>query len=238
MTRVWLITGCSSGFGRQITTAAANFGDTAVTGTRNSPKLEVLKETDSGKTIPRQLDVSSSDPEIQACVQEILTVVGRIDILVNNAGYVLEGAIEERRFSSPLPFHLYARLIRNSDEEVKAHFDINGFGQLCVLRAVLPSMRAQKSGVIAGLGSIGGWSGVPAAGLYCATKAAVAIYTEVLWGELEEFGIQTTCIEPGYFRTNFLVGDGGNKMRAEGRIDELESVAEWTGEALKKYNQH
>lgn len=137
----------------------------------------------------------------------------------------------------PCPFTLYVRLTRSSDEEVKAHFDINVFSQLRVLRAVLPSMRAQKSGVVANLGSIGGWSGAPAAGLYCASKAAIAIYTEALRGELAEFGIQTTCIEPGYFRTNFLVGDGGNKVRAEGHIEELESVTKRTGEALKEYNQ-
>lgn len=128
-------------------------------------------------------------------------------------------------------------LIRNSDEEVKTHFDVNVFGQFRVLRAVLPSMRAQRSGVVANLGSIGGWSGVPAAGLYCASKAAIAIYTEALRGKLAEFGIQTTCIEPGYFRTNFLVGDGGNKVRAKVRIEELESVTKRTGEALKQYNQ-
>lgn len=136
-----------------------------------------------------------------------------------------------------MPFHLYARLIRNSDEEVKAHFDVNVFSQFRVLRAVLPSMRAQKSGVITNLGSVGGWSGAPTGGLYCASKAAIAIYTEALRGELAEFGIQTTCIEPGYFRTNVLVGDGGNKVPAEGHIEELESVTKRAGEVLKEYNQ-
>lgn len=99
-------------------------------------------------------------------------------------------------------------------------------------------MRAQKSGVVAGLGSISGWSGVPAAGLYCATKAAVAIYTEGLRDEFAEFGIQTTCIGPGFFRTSVLVDDDGNKVRIKGRIKELESVTKRTGEMLKNYNQY
>lgn len=95
MTRVWLITGCSSGFGRQIAIAASKMGDTVVAGSRNTAKLEDLKKI--GNIIPWSLDVRSSDQELQASVREIHSVVGRVDILVNNAGYILEGAIEECR---------------------------------------------------------------------------------------------------------------------------------------------
>lgn len=239
MARVWFITGCSSGFGRQIAIAAARLGDTVVAGSRNTSKLEDLKTI--GNIIPWYLDVRSSDQEVRACVREIHSIVGRIDVLVNNAGYILEGAIEEcRYFKSPIQVYscpLLKPMENHSAEEVEDHFDVNVFGQLRVLRAVLPSMRAHKSGVVANLGSIGGWSGTPAAGLYCATKAAIAIYTEALRGELNESGIKAICIEPGYFRTNFLVSDGGHKIRAKCHIQELASVTQCTGSALTAYNQ-
>jgi len=215
--RVWLITGCSSGFGREIAIAAAKGGDTVVAASRDPSKLENLKEM--GKIVPQQLDICASDEEVQAKVADILEMVGRIDILVNNAGYILEGAIEEC-----------------SAQEVEQHFGTNVFGQLRILRAVLPSMRSQGSGVIANMGSIGGWSGTPTAGLYCASKAAVAIYTEALRGELAEFGIETTCIEPGYFRTNFLTSNGGHKITAEKRIPALKNVTQATRSALAAYD--
>ena len=124
-----------------------------------------------------------------------------------------------------------------SAEEIEAQFGINVFAQLRVLRAVLPYMRAQRSGIIANLGSIGGWRGTPVAGLYCASKAAVAIYTESLKVELAEFGIETTCIEPGYFRTNFLSTlGGGNKITAEKQIPEMEETTQNSRSALKAYN--
>lgn len=105
-----------------------------------------------------------------------------------------------------------------------------------LLRAVLPSMRARRSGVVANMGSIGGWSGTPAAGLYCASKAAIAIYSESLRGELAPFGIQVVCIEPGYFRTNFLSGD--HKIGVEKPLPELEPATSGTRSALAAYNQH
>lgn len=95
MARVWLITGCSSGFGRQLAIAAARKGDTVVAASRDPLKIQDLKATT--KIIPQQLDICASDHEVQARITEILKLVGRIDILVNNAGYILEGAIEECR---------------------------------------------------------------------------------------------------------------------------------------------
>lgn len=99
-------------------------------------------------------------------------------------------------------------------------------------------MRAQGTGTVANLGSIAGWAGGPAAGLYCASKAAVAIYTEALREEVAPFGIEVTCIEPGYFRTNFLAGDGSHKVNARGRVAELDAVTQATRSGLAAYNQH
>jgi NAD(P)-dependent dehydrogenase (short-subunit alcohol dehydrogenase family) len=95
-------------------------------------------------------------------------------------------------------------------------------------------MRARKSGIVANFGSIGGWEGYPAAGMYCASKAAVAIYTESLRHELAPFNIEVTCIEPGYFRTNFLTG--GHKITAKNRIPELDAGTRATREALAAYS--
>lgn len=93
--RVWLITGCSSGFGRQIAIAAAKIGDTVVATSRDPSKLEDLKGV--GNILPQRLDICASDGEVQGHVADILATVGRIDVVVNNAGYILEGAIEESR---------------------------------------------------------------------------------------------------------------------------------------------
>lgn len=94
MTRVWLITGCSSGFGREVAIAAARNGDTVIAASRSPEKLEDLK---SGNIIPQALDIRASDEQVKSTVSSILARFGHIDILVNNAGYILEGAIEECR---------------------------------------------------------------------------------------------------------------------------------------------
>lgn len=110
----------------------------------------------------------------------------------------------------------------NSDEEVKAQFETNVFGQLTVIRAVLPHMRSRKSGVIANMGSVGGWTGTLGTGVYCSTKFALVGITEALRLEVAHVGIEVTIIEPGYFRTNFL--SVGNKREAAQIIDDLRPV--------------
>lgn len=95
--RVWLITGCSSGFGREIAAAAAKIGDIVVATSRDPAKLGDLKKAGAGKIIPQALDVGASDDQVKARIADIVSTVGRIDILINNAGYILEGAVEECR---------------------------------------------------------------------------------------------------------------------------------------------
>ncbi|KAE8420633.1 hypothetical protein BDV36DRAFT_306439 [Aspergillus pseudocaelatus] len=213
MPRIWFITGCSSGFGRQLAIAAAQYGDKVVATSRDPSKLDDLKELG---VIPTKLEVHN-ETEIQTVIENVESTIGPIDILINNIGYILEGAIEEC-----------------SNEEITTQFDTNLFSQIRVLRAVLPYMRARKSGVIANFGSIGGWNGTPAAGLYCASKAAVAIYTESLAAELAPFHIDVTCVEPGYFRTDFLTG--GHKMVAKKRIPELDVSTQQTRDGLAAYS--
>ncbi|GME24688.1 3-oxoacyl-(acyl-carrier-protein) reductase [Neofusicoccum parvum] len=211
MSKVWLITGCSSGFGQEIARAAAQSGDTVVATARDVSKLDGL--TGPG-IVKKRLDVLADDAAMRAVVDDVVGTVGRIDVLVNNAGYVLEGAIEECSY-----------------EEVDRQFATNVYGQLNVLRAVAPHMRARRSGVVANLGSIGGWAGGAAAGIYCATKAAVAVYSEALRAELGPFGVDVTCVEPGYFRTNLLTG--GRKATAARRVPELADATRATREAFE-----
>ncbi|KAI1372048.1 serine 3-dehydrogenase [Hypoxylon crocopeplum] len=213
--KVWLITGCSSGLGHEIATAALERGDIVVATARDPAKLGDL----AGKgAITERLDVTASDASLAATVSSIAAKAGgRIDILVNNAGYILAGAVEEC-----------------SRDEVRAIFETNVFGQLNMLRAVLPVMRKQRSGVVANLGSIGGWHGSPAAGLYCATKACATVLAESLRSEAAHLGIQVTAVEPGYTRTNFLAP--GHKTRAEKVIEDLREGVDPTLDALGAYS--
>ncbi|KAL4981867.1 hypothetical protein BDW68DRAFT_192623 [Aspergillus falconensis] len=128
--------------------------------------------------IPKTLDIRADDAEIQAVIDDVGASIGPIDILVNNAGYVLEGAVEEGRLS---------------DAEIHATFDVNVFSQIRLLRAILPSMRARRAGVIANLGSIAGRNGTPAARFQCASKAAIALYAESLRHEVAHLGIDGSC---------------------------------------------
>ncbi|KAI9776540.1 MAG: hypothetical protein M1839_009521 [Geoglossum umbratile] len=197
--QVWLITGCSSGFGSEIARAALARGDKVVATARNVAKLEGLK-TAGATTIA--LDITAGDTHVQKAIDEAIEAHGKIDIVVNNAAYVIVGGIEEF-----------------SDEEAKAIFETNVFGQLAVIRAVMPHMRAQKSGVVANIGSVGGWRGEAGFGAYCATKFALAGLTQGLRQEVAHLGIDVTVIEPGYFRTSLL--SGGSRVSAKKVIDDL-----------------
>ncbi|KAL8989052.1 MAG: hypothetical protein Q9169_008448 [Polycauliona sp. 2 TL-2023] len=215
VSRVWLITGCSSGFGQEIAKAALAYGDRVVATARDPTKLTNLE---SCGAMVVALDVLASDALLKEQVAKVVESAGQIDILVNNAGYILTGAVEEC-----------------SRQEVLDQFQTNVFGQLNVARAVLPHMRARRSGVIANMGSIGGWLGSPAAGLYCATKAAITVYTEALRQEVQGLGIDVTAIEPGYFRTNFLA-PGTNRSRAADVIPDYEPEIKDAMARLAAYN--
>lgn len=216
MGKVWLITGCSSGFGQEIALAALAHGDTVVATARDPAKLGQLAERGA---MTEQLDVLDSDEKLGSRVEAIVKKTGGIDILVNNAGYILAGGVEEC-----------------SRSEVEAQFNTNVFGQLNVIRAVLPVMRAKRSGVVANMGSIGGWHGTSAAGMYCATKACATILAEALREEVAHLNIKVTSIEPGYFRTNFL--SPGHKTSAAKRIPDLANGVDGTYAGLEAYDHN
>ena len=185
MDRVWFITGTSSGFGREIATAALGAGDRVVATARRVPGLADLVEQAPDRV--RTVAVDVTDPaSVRHAVDVAVAEFGRIDVVVNNAGYGSRGAVEEL-----------------SDEQVRAQFDVNLFGVLGVLRAVLPVMRAQRSGHVVQMSSVGGVSATLGGGMYASTKFALEGLSEGLALELAPLGIRVTLVEPGPFRTDF-----------------------------------
>lgn len=187
--KVWMITGASRGFGAEIAKVVLASGDKLVATARNTVGLEHLPNAVAGANsnlFAVALDVTD-EAQVLGALQAALNRFGRIDVLVNNAGYGLMGAVEE-----------------SSAAEVERIYRTNVFGLLNVTRAVLPTMRKQRSGHIINFSSLGGYSGGPGFGVYCSTKFAVEGITEALFGELAPLGIHVTVVEPGYFRTDFL----------------------------------
>lgn len=183
--RVWMITGAARGIGARITEAALARGEAVVATSRDAASLQKrFPVSDALLALP--LDVTD-EAQAATAVQAALARFGRIDVLVNNAGYGLLGAVEEA-----------------TAEEVRRLYDTNVFGLLNVTRAVLPAMRARRSGHVINISSLGGYQSGPGFGVYCSTKFAVEGLSEALHGELAPLGIHVTVVEPGYFRTDFL----------------------------------
>jgi len=183
--RVWFITGAARGIGARIVDAALAQGDAVVATSRDASTLEQRFGAQPG-LLALALDVTS-EAQSTAAAAAALARFGRIDVLVNNAGFGLLGAVEEA-----------------SADEVRRLYETNVFGLLNVTRAVLPAMRARRSGHVINLSSVGGYRSGAGFGVYCSTKFAVEGLTEALHAELAPLGIHATVVEPGYFRTEFL----------------------------------
>ncbi|WP_324612905.1 oxidoreductase [Streptomyces sp. SBT349] len=181
--RVWLITGCSAGFGREIALAALAAGDRVMATARRPETLAELARTGGARISTAALDVTDS-ASIQAAVQATLAVFGRIDVLVNNAGFSGIGAVEE-----------------TSMEELRSLMEVNFFGAVEVTKTVVPTMRAQGSGTIVQMSSLGGRITFPGMGGYDATKHALEGLSEALSTELAPLGVRVLLVEPGMFRT-------------------------------------
>jgi NAD(P)-dependent dehydrogenase (short-subunit alcohol dehydrogenase family) len=183
--KVWLITGCSTGFGRALTEAVLARGEIVVATARKPQRLEDLAQQFGDRILALSLDVTQPS-EVQAAVNQTIETFGRIDVLVNNAGYGVFGAVEEV-----------------SDLDVRRQFETNVYGALDMTRAVLPHLRRQHSGRILNISSSGGFVGFPGAGIYCASKFALEGWSEALAKEVAPLGIHVTIVEPGAFRTAF-----------------------------------
>jgi NAD(P)-dependent dehydrogenase (short-subunit alcohol dehydrogenase family) len=177
--RVVLITGASSGFGRETARLLLGRGFKVYGTSRNPPSKP--QELGVGMLA---LDVNS-DSSVQGGVSELLDEAGRLDVLVNNAGYVLTGGAEE-----------------TSIAEAKAQFETDFFGPVRMAKAVLPTMRKQGSGQIINISSMAAILPVPFEGYYAAAKAALLAWSEALRHEVKSFGIKVSVIEPGFFKTN------------------------------------
>jgi NAD(P)-dependent dehydrogenase (short-subunit alcohol dehydrogenase family) len=191
--KVWFVTGASSGFGLEISKAALASGAKVVATVRKDPE-QLAGSLDSHPDLLVVVMDVTEESEIKEAVKKAIDRFGKIDVLVNNAGYGFLGAIEEA-----------------TDAEVKQQYNTNVFGVLNVIRAVLPSMRKQRSGHIINVSSLFGFTARPAWALYGSTKFAIEGISQGLAAELSPFGIKVTAIEPGLFSTDFLKGNSYRK---------------------------
>ncbi len=192
MEKVWLITGCSTGFGRELAIYVLSKGYRTAVAARNTDDVKDIIAGNEGKAIAVKLDVTKI-ADIKNAVQKTKDAFGRIDVLVNNAGIGYFGAVEE-----------------SEDHAVRNMFEINFFGLAKMIQETLPVMRAQKSGHIVNVSSIGGLVGFPAVGFYNATKFAVDGLSESLAKETAPLGIKVTIVAPSGFRTDWAGRSANN----------------------------
>jgi NADP-dependent 3-hydroxy acid dehydrogenase YdfG len=182
----WLITGASSGFGREMARAVLQRGGQVIATARRPEVLQDLVAESPECCMAVALDVANA-AQIKSALAVAESRFGAIDVLVNNAGYGLLGSIEE------------------SDEaDIRRLFEVNFFGLVAVTRALMPSMRARRTGWIINLSSVAGQIGMATSGFYSASKFAIEGFSESLRSELAALGVGVTVVEPGLFRTRFL----------------------------------
>jgi NAD(P)-dependent dehydrogenase (short-subunit alcohol dehydrogenase family) len=196
--RVWFITGTSSGFGRALADAALDRGARVVATARSTDRIADLEERFPDRAVTVPLDVTNAD-QARTTIDAAVRAFGRIDIVVNNAGYGLLGALEEL-----------------TDDDLRRQFDTNVFGALNVTRAALPQLRRQRSGHIVQLSSLSGVVPDAGEGAYAGSKSALESLSESLAKEVAHLGIRVTILEPGPFRTDFA----GRSLRKAAPIDD------------------
>ena len=200
----WLITGCSTGLGRALAEAVIAAGNNAVVTARDVAKVADLAGPAPERVLPAALDVT--DPsQVAASVRQADERFGGVDVLVNNAGYGYRAAVEE-----------------GDDAEVRTLFDTHFFGTVAMIKAVLPGMRARRSGAIVNISSIGATLTPVGSGYYSAAKAAIEGVSGALRGELAPLGIPVITVEPGAFRTDFA---GRSLVESATRIDDYADTA-------------
>ncbi|KAF8325039.1 hypothetical protein F5887DRAFT_1065473 [Amanita rubescens] len=202
---VWVITGTSTGLGRELALAALKRGDKviATARARSFEKIGELKEKGADVL---ELDVTAPLEELKIVAKRAVDIHGRVDVVVNNAGYLIVGTVEEC-----------------TPQETLDQFNTNVFGCLNVTRAFLPYMRARRKGAIVFMGSVGGWIGSPASGLYCINRS--------LHAEISPLGLRSICFNLGGFRTPFLTPD--HYTPYESRIVDYVETATQADESFK-----
>ncbi|RYY55842.1 MAG: SDR family NAD(P)-dependent oxidoreductase [Chitinophagaceae bacterium] len=215
MAKVWLITGCSTGFGRELAKEVLSLGDNVVVTARNTNDISDIVDAYPGNSVAVQLDVTNP-AQVKAAVEKAYAHFGRIDVLVNNAGIGYFGAIEE-----------------SEEEEVRRMFEINFFGLAAVTKEVLPILRKQRSGVVVNISSIGGLVAFPAVGFYNASKFAVTGYSEALAKETAHLGIKVIVVAPSGFRTDWA-GRSANNSKIV--IDDYSESAHQNQQTIRGYS--
>jgi NAD(P)-dependent dehydrogenase (short-subunit alcohol dehydrogenase family) len=200
----WLISGCSTGLGRALAEAVIGAGHNAVVTARDATKVADLADAAPDRVLPIALDVTEPD-QVGSAVQQAQERFGGVDVLVNNAGYGYRAAVEE-----------------GDDTEVRTLFETHFFGAVALIKAVLPGMRARRSGAIVNISSIGAAVTPVGSGYYAAAKAAVEGMSGALRGELAPLGISVTVVEPGAFRTDFA---GRSLVQSAAAIDDYAGTA-------------
>ena len=201
--KLLFITGVSSGFGRALARRALREGHRVVGTVRSIEAKETFDQLQMGHAFGRILDVTDFDA-IPAVVAEVEANVGPIDVLVNNAGYGHEGVMEE----SPL-------------DEMRRQFDVNVFGAVAMMKAVLPFMRERRRGHLINITSMGGFITMPGIAYYCGSKFALEGISEALGKEVKPLGIAVTAVAPGSFRTDWA---GRSMVRSPRSIADYDSI--------------
>jgi NAD(P)-dependent dehydrogenase (short-subunit alcohol dehydrogenase family) len=206
----WLITGCSTGLGRALAEAVLQRGDRAVVTARDASTVEDLASDYPDTALALPLDVTDAG-QVRTAIERGTAAFGGIDVLVNNAGYGYRAAVEE-----------------GDDDDVRTLFDTHFFGSVDMIKAVLPQMRARRSGTIVNLSSIGAKITPAGSGYYAAVKAAIEGLTGSLRKEVEPLGITAMVVEPGGFRTDF----SGRSLQQS--VDAIEDYSETAGKRRKE----
>jgi NAD(P)-dependent dehydrogenase (short-subunit alcohol dehydrogenase family) len=187
--KVAIVTGSSTGIGLETSLALARKGFLTCATMRDLQKADEIKNIGQKENIPIKVFEMNVDDDdsVNTIITKIVNEYGQIDVLVNNAGYGLFGAMEDFTM-----------------DEIKKQFETNVFGVIRVMRAVIPTMRLQRNGIIINISSMSGLAGIPSQSIYSATKFAVEGMSEALSYELEPFGIKVVLIEPGVINTEFV----------------------------------
>lgn len=203
--KVWYVTGASKGLGLSLVKKLLSEGYPVAATSRNKNSLaEAVGAYDEQQFLPLETDLTN-ESSITRSIQQTHRFFGRLDVIVNNAGYGIGGAVEEL-----------------NSADIRRCFDVNVFATIHVMQAAMPYLRAQRSGHIINISSIGGFAGATGWGIYAATKYAIMGLTEVMAEDVKEFGIKVTAVAPGGFRTQFLSDESvvfsGKKMDEYGVV--------------------
>ena len=213
-TPVWFISGCSTGFGRELAQQTIARGFKTVVTARDPAKVQDLVDGHDN-ALAVALDVTDQG-SIDHAVNTALETFGTVDVLVNNAGYGYQSSVEE-----------------GDEKEIRAQFDANVFGLFALTRAVLPAMRTQRSGHVINITSVAGFIGFASSGYYSASKHAVEGWSDSLALEAAPLGIHVTCVEPGPFRTDWA---GRSLHQTPGKLPEYADTAGARMKATSEYS--